>query len=176
MLVRLALDTRCHHPLADEDRLAALSIATLADYRTFLLSIYGFEGSVERALHRLPQIDDLLARLPSRMDALRRDLLALDANPEARAIIDIPSFAHALGWLFVVERQALLAGLLRRHLLHTLGDQTPCEYLTFDSPGARVRAYGDFASEVATKLRPTTIVTAANEAFRVQHAWYCEAR
>lgn len=186
MLVRLALDTAVHHTQADEDRLAALQITTRDEYRRFLVRIYGFEAAVERGLERLEEHDPLLARGSTRTARLQADLEALGMTAAAieklprSSLVQIRTWSIAFGWLFVLERQTLLAGLIRRHLLHVLGYgiQPACSYLAMygETPGARFRSFGVAVSEHAARYVPGPIVAAAGDAFRAQRQWYRRTR
>jgi heme oxygenase len=179
MLVRLALETRAHHHRADEDRLAAMDVTSVAEYRSFLLRIYGFEAPLEEALTRVPDLEPVIVHGRYKADALRHDLVALGlsvaqltSSPIARP--DIRSVPEALGWLFVVERQTLVSGLVRRHIFHMLGEATPASYLSVysDAPGARFRSFGEILGQFAKRYPPSTIIAAANHAFRAQRQWY----
>lgn len=182
MLVRLGLETSTHHASADEDRLALLDVATVDRYRAFLARIHGFESVVEEALGRMHGLDrDLLApRLKTKL--LRADLAALGASTDE--IVRLPrcsnvhlrSVPQAMGWLFVLERHTLLAGVIVRQLERRLGDQVrgATGYLNAygQEPGRRLRALGDALGACARGYSATAIVAAANECFRVQRQWY----
>lgn len=180
MLVRLGLETSHHHAPADDDRLAALSITTLAHYRAFLIRVFGFEAPIEEAVARVCELDMRFIRDRARMPLLRRDLVALGYSERqfsqfARAPgISIRTGAEALGWMFVLERQTLLAGLVQRQIKQTLGPHTPLAYLgaSGDRPGARFREFGTRLGDLARTHSPTTIIEAANAAFRIQRQWY----
>jgi heme oxygenase len=182
MLVRLGLETSHHHGPADDDRLAALSITSLADYRAFLVRVFGFEAPIEEAVSRVCQLDMRFIRDRARMPLLRRDLMELGYSEQqfshfARAPgIVIRSGTEALGWMFVLERQTLLAGLVQRQIKQALGTDTPLGYLgaSGDKPGARFREFGTRLGELARTHSPTTIVEAANAAFRIQRQWYAQ--
>jgi heme oxygenase len=185
MLVRLALETRDHHAQADEDRLAALQIRTTDEYRVFLGRVFGFEVRVEQELARLEDEDAVLVRSGMRAVRLHDDLAALGMTRDEIAMLPrsghvrIPSWSHAFGWLFVLERHALLSGLIRRHLLHAIGrDVAPaCSYLAMygETPGARFRDFGRAVSAYAARHRPSTVVAAAVDAFRAERHWYLTA-
>ena len=182
MLVRLALDTRAQHPQADEDRLEALNIRTHEGYCAFLVRVYGFEAAVEHALGRLEDIDPLIVRSGMRALRLQRDLTALGMSAEAieklqlSQHIHLRSWSQAFGWLFVLERQSLLSGLIRRHLLRAIGPhiEPATSYLASygESPGTRFRQFGIAVSAHASRNAPGPIIRAANEAFRSQRQWY----
>ena len=182
MLVRLALETTLHHPSADEDRLGAMDIATVADYRAFLLRVYGFEAPVEQAIGRIADLDPALLRSRSKTSLLRHDLMALGATSEELEhvcsfhAIHLRTFAHALGWLYALERHTLVSGLIRRHVLHVLGTtfEGATTYLNAygTTPGARFRALGETLGRYAQEFPPTVIIAAACEAFRAQRQWY----
>ena len=182
MFLRLGLETQPHHTTADTDRLAMMEATTVAEYRAALARIYGFESVVETALARM--LEPAIARARSKTDWLRRDLEALGTSAAEldvlpRCTVKLTSPTHALGWLFVVERHTLLAGLIRRHLEQQLGAGLPTTYLAAygETPGARFRALGETLDEHAAHepVRPTRIVAAAIEAFRCQHQWYASA-
>jgi heme oxygenase len=183
MLVRLGLETAVHHGPADEDRLAALDIKSVADYRAFLIRVYGFESALEAAVTRVRGIDQALCR--GRTSRLRRDLIALGVKAEdvarvPKAALQIRTVPEAIGWLFVLERQALLAGQLQRQLLRVLGDaiKSATLYLAAcgDCPGARLRVFGEAAGYYAQSYPPRMIVAGAQEAFRAQRQWYMSSR
>lgn len=183
MLVRLALDTRAHHTAADEHRLTLMEAACTSDYRRYLGRIYGFESAVEAGLHSHPALERLL---PGRFRRhhLHHDLLGLgltSADIERLPVCSlppIPTLSHALGWLFVVERHTLIAGLLSRQLTRALSGEppVPMAYLISSSttPGRRLRELGDALAAHAKHdhRAPVTMVRAAAEGFRCQRQWY----
>lgn len=77
--------------------------------------------------------------------------------------------------MFVVERQTLLSGLIRRHLCRAMPLEIAAasRYLTAygDAPGARFRLFGDAVARYARDIAPDAIVAGANEAFRAQRLW-----
>ncbi len=179
MLIRLALETRPHHVAADETRLRLMDVRSRAEYRAELVRIYGFEAAVESALLRVKDLDGQLVRDRLRTDRLRDDLVALGVTPEvvdwlpvARSI-PISSASQALGWLYVMERHTLVAGLLRRHIQRMLGKDLcgAVSYLTVASPGNRIRELGEAIGRQANERTPASIIAAAHEAFRAQRQW-----
>ena len=183
MLVRVALETTRHHRAADEDRLAALELTTVEGYRTLLARILGFEAVVEAAIARVTDLEAAFVRDRLKSSHLQHDLRALGMTPESIAMLPQPSSvsirsgAQALGWMFVLERNTLLAGQIRRYLLRTLGPsvEPACSYFAAygDTPGAKFRAFGAALCAYAHLHAPAAIVAAANEAFRAQRQWYC---
>ena len=182
MLLRLELETRQHHAAADEDRLALMDVGSAADYRVQLARIYGFEAAVELALADLLEI-----RERAKAHRLRRDLLALGMTEPAvatlpRCAVRLASATHALGWLFVLERHTLTAGLIRRQLEHRCSTEiaSATSYLATygETPGARFRSLcaslDDHAQQQPSYA--TLIVAGASEAFRCQRQWYLGAR
>ena len=182
MLLRLAIETSAHHASADEDRLAVLSIETVGDYQCFLARVFGFESVVEQSALRMcakqaPWIERRVRspRLRADLHALGMDERDIAALPVA-ANLQMPSPAHALGWMFVLERQHLVAGQLRRHISRTLGGaaEGACRYLEAvgDTPGAAFRAFGDELGNLSRDYPPEKMVAGAMEAFRAQRQWY----
>jgi heme oxygenase len=182
MLLRLALETSAHHSTADEDRLSALSIETVGDYRLFLSRVFGFESVVEQLVvrHCVQKAPWIERRI--RSFRLRADLRALGiSDSDIRALplattLQIPSPAHALGWMFVLERQHLVSGLLRRHVQRALGAEAEyaLRYLDAvgDTPGTAFRTFGDELGQLAREHPPMKIVAGGTEAFRAQRQWY----
>jgi heme oxygenase len=178
MLLRLGLETHPHHAAADEDRLALMDAASLADYRAQLARIYGFEAGVEVALEPMLEI-----RERAKAHRLRHDLLALGMTETGidtlpRCTVRLASPTHALGWLFVIERHTLVAGLIRRQLEHRWGSAIAhaTSYLGAygDSPGARFRSLCATLDDHAQQMPAyaTLISAAASDAFRCQRQWY----
>ena len=181
MLIRLGLETQQHHAVADADRIALMEAPSPLAYRANLAHIFGFEAPIETALAHV--LDATVLRDRVKAHWLRRDLAALGLSPsEIECLPHHPvrftSVAQALGWLFVIERHALLSGLIRRELEHRLGgaigDATSYLAAYGDAPGARFRslcaALDIYAAQHASY--PTLIVAAASEAFRAQRQWY----
>lgn len=185
MLLRLALETAPHHQAADDDRLAAMDAKALDDYRAWLSAVYGFELRVEQAIARVVELDTAMLRERLKMGRLREDLSALGLSPTqinrlpAASNLVFTSAPQALGWMFVLERQSLMAGIIYRHLVHTLGDgvRNASRYLTAygDQPAARFRELGQILSKAAQRHSAGTIVASAHDAFRAQRQWYLTA-
>lgn len=182
MLLRLAIETATHHAAADDDRLSLMDVKTRAEYRSFLVRVYGFECAVEEAILRVPDLDVDVTRGRLRGEHLKHDLLTLGLTPEVLAwmprLTNIPirTGPQALGWLFVLERSTLVAGVLWRHAERTLGDSLcgAVRYLSAygEAPGARFRALGECLGRYARRYTAGVIVAAANDAFRAQRQWY----
>ena len=186
MLIRLALETKAHHASADSDRLALLEDPSYERYRAFLETVYTFEARYEQALVQTPGLDPRIVRSRMKAARVRDDLLALGVTPAellAWSRPPIPAFrseAHALGWMYVVERNTLLHGLLRRHLVRLLPDvmERASSYLASygDAPGARYRELGTELDSAARRAIPSQIVEAAHSAFACQRLWFVHAR
>jgi heme oxygenase len=182
MIVRLGQETAPHHAAADEARLAAMTVASRNGYRALLRRIYGFESSVEHAVLRMRELETGFIEERLRSMRLREDLRALGLSEVEigctaySASISIESSAHALGWLFVLERQMLVSGVIKRQLERVLGDaiQDATGYLSAygDRPGTRFRAFADDVSKLARRHPPKLIVAGASDAFRAQRQWY----
>ena len=185
MLQRLSADTRAHHANADADRLAAMDVASRVEYRTFLARVYGFESAVEDAISKALALDPDVLHGRLKMDRLRQDLEALGlarseiARLPVAATPKLRSHAQALGWLFVLERHTLVAGVVRRHLQRTFTDAADAfNYFSAygDTTGARFRSLGETLARVAQVCASGALATAAGEAFRAQRQWYRSTR
>ena len=181
MLIRLALETKSHHASADADRLTLLEddVPTPERYRTFLEAVYGFEVQYERALTQTPGLEPRLVRACSRLALLERDLHELgvtNLGALPRPVIQpFPTEANALGWIYTVERNTLLHGLVRRHLWRALPrtlDRAGSYLGAYTSPGARYRALGEDLEAGARRAIPSQIVEGANQAFACQRLWF----
>lgn len=185
MLLRLGFETSMHHAHADEDRLAAMSIATLDAYRRFLLRVWGFEMPVERAMLQVPEVDSGFIENSCRSARLRADLHALGYTDQVLTIqptlanVNVRTGAQALGWLFVLERHSMLSGLICRQLQFVLGSQIEPSLQYFsacgETAGTRLRRFGEAVSLYARKFTPSAIIAGAQEAFRTQRQWYLSA-
>src|SRR6267154_604491 len=132
-IARLEEEARSHHRDADADRLAPLATPTsVAGYVSYLARILGFEEPVERAVAQLPELALLVDRpLCDRASWLARDLKALGLD--ARRIAALPrcptsavrvaTVPDAFGWIYVIERNAPLHGIVRRHLARRMPGQ-----------------------------------------------------
>jgi heme oxygenase len=184
MLARLKRETEMHHAAADADRSAPLTtLVTAPGYREFLTRIYGFEAPLEAAFAVTPGLGDLIdLRSRTSVRLLRADLLALgiadtEAIPQCRSIPPFRIAAEALGWMYVVERNALLHGTVRRHLDKRIPSQLAVagSYLSNGerAVGARTNELGIALDHSAHCLRVAAqIVEAAKVAFRRQRHWF----
>lgn len=184
MLARLKRETFVHHAAADSDRLSLLS----ADGRTYVSQvsrIFGFEWPFETALATTPDIADVCeVRARTKIRLLKSDLGGLGVL----ATSDVPRFrmspfrhvAEALGWLYVVERNSLLHGVIHRHLSNRLPEQLRAggSYVAFYERAAHQswRKLGIALDLAACSAQlADRIVASANDAFRAQRHWYDEA-
>lgn len=185
MLLRLALETAPHQHAADDDRLAVMEAKSLDDYRTWLTAVYGFELKVEQAIARVVELDTAMLRERLKMGRLREDLASLGLSPTqisrlpTASNVTLASGPQALGWMFVLERQSLMNGVIMRHLLHELGDsvRNASRYLSAygEHPGLKFRELGALLNASAKRHSASGIIAAAHDAFRAQRQWYLTA-
>ena len=96
--------------------------------------------------------------------------------------VAVSNRAEALGWMYVVERSMLLAGLIRRFLATELPTTVALAPRFLDAyegvAGSRLRVLGDFMTEQANRrlVGSEAIVKAATRAFVVQEHWYARSR
>jgi heme oxygenase len=188
MLARLKEETRAHHVDADAARLAPLAMPTsVAGYASYLSRIWGLEAAIEQALSstaELPLVID--PRGWPRAHWILDDLVALGIEcaselPRCTAVAPLRSLAEALGWMYVVERNAPLHGIVRRHLARRMPGQMDVAgtYLATTEALApqRLRVLGDALDEVArTASASNRIVEIAHRAFGVQQHWLRAAK
>ena len=176
MVSHLSRETQLHHASADADRLTILERPTPDRYGRYLAQIYGFEAPVEAACAATISRD--LVRSHFKAHRLAADLEALGLTPQAAAAI--PAFdgpEQALGWLWVVHRNALLHGLVHRHVATVLPEtaRSAGSYLsTFDSRGGALPSRLAHAMEAAARRVASCerMIAAAKQAFELQHEWY----
>lgn len=180
-LARLGSLTATYHSTADAQRLAVLDVASAAQYRAFLERVYGFESAVELCASSLPLVADAASGARARIGRLHQDLLALGLTEVyiaslPHALVVGRTAAEALGYLFVVERHTLLAGLIRRSLQPRL-DAFLRARAYFDAHtdgGKHLREFGEALTGSLTRkeARPDAILAAARRAFDTQQHWY----
>ena len=184
MLWRLQRETEPFHASAAADRLSVMSsVPPPENYVAYLARIYGFEAPVEKAIAMTlcaePWFD---ARGRNQIKLLRADLMVLGivdpgSLPRCGGVVPFGSAATALGWMYVVERNALVHGLIERHLRSQLLDRfkLPGSYLAPQprSSGTRWRELGEALDRVASDPgEGDAIIRAARIAFRCQHGWF----
>lgn len=181
-LHRVVSQTRAHHAAADAQRLAIMDASSPAHYRAFLERVWGFESWVEMRASSIEGLELAAAGARLRVARLHEDLVGLGLTPLdvaslPHASFEIPSLPEGLGWLLVIERHVLLAGLIRRHLASELGEPfvSASRYLAAHRDGGtRMRELGDVLADAIMRgrARPEAIVAAARVAFEAQLHWY----
>ncbi|HEY5922165.1 MAG TPA: hypothetical protein VIV11_10865 [Kofleriaceae bacterium] len=174
-LLRLELETHAYHRDADHAwlRLLAHDI-TRATYADQLARAYRFETPLEAALAYTSHVASLVGQR-ARSRRLAHDLFALDYPRQRltpRLIAPFPSVSQALGWLYVVERNARLFDMVLRNVRARI-PEAPTEYL--DDPDAVPRwdQLGQTLDRVARTPRiADQIIHAAHDAFRCALDWY----
>jgi heme oxygenase len=158
--------------------------ASAADYRRFLATTYGYVLPVERAVRRVPGIEDVLdPRRLRKHELLQRDLTGLGMTTDALEQLPLcpvsvmTSPEEALGWLYPIEHGT------RRHtaLFHRLALAIPGEVAYSSS---FLKCYFGAAGEmwreleVALALRADTasrsrrLLDAARTACEVHAVWH----
>ncbi len=183
-LLRLNLETRGFHALADEGWLALLrEDVTRLHYTRWLATVYGFEAPLEAALAYTPNLRLVIdLRRRSRTGMVVQDLLSLGLRageitelPQCMPMAPFRSPIEALGWFYVVERSTLLHDAVRRHITSRLPEiGIATAYLTAyaGTAGARWTDLG----HVLDRAAPTDdmihdLVAAAHAGFRAFIAW-----
>ncbi|HET9620837.1 MAG TPA: biliverdin-producing heme oxygenase [Kofleriaceae bacterium] len=168
-----------------DDRELLAGRVTPADYRTYLLRMYGFHANVERALKSCRPLAAVVADAPLRNHKaalIAHDLIALGV--EHCELVTSPrmtfpgalALPEALGWTYAVEAIAFGGKQLARHLAR----QLPAEL-------ARASAYlGCYGGEAAERWRELgerldgfehavrdadRVVAAARDGFTQLRAW-----
>ncbi len=186
MIARLDAETRTHHRDADADRLSPLAVpASVAGYVSYLARILGFEAPVEEAVARVRELALLVEPSGVRTEWLVADLEALGADPlhvaslprcPTLTIGSISNVSSALAWLYVIERNSSLHGVVRRHLARRMPGQIAAASAYLSGPEAmaapRWRALGAALDEAAASIAIVDrIVATADTAFRTQRRW-----
>lgn len=184
VLVRLNLETRGYHAVADHAWLALVTGRPPArhDYMQALVRTYGFDAPLEAALRYTSEFDrqvDMTGRYRSGLIA--RDLLTLGLGPAQVSTIPqqmlapFGSVAEALGWLYVHERATLVHERVRLELCRKARDlDHATSYLSAYTGvvGARFADLGQQLDRLARTPEVADIVVgAARDAFRHALAW-----
>jgi heme oxygenase len=151
-----------------------------AEYVNCLGRIYGFEAPIESSFamtEGLSAIVDLRSRRRTRL--LRADLCSLGANPDELAAMSSPtqfSTYGALGWMYVVDRSALLHRALQRHVALLPGDLARAtSYLTNGGRGVGARLEDldlVLAEVIQTPERADQVIEGARQAFAAERSWF----
>lgn len=172
MLERLDLETKIHHGPADSARVALLGKPTRERYAEYLARIYAFEAPAEWRWMRTPGLDatiDVTSRLFA--PALAKDLATLGRFPDIYETTSFKGIAHALGWMYVVERGRLMNSMLHRHLARRLPFESSIAgfYMAGSaSLGLRWQQLGEALDGVSRHpMMVTQVINGALEAFRV---------
>ena len=186
VLDRLEHATRARHAVAEADLFRVLDGITVVSFVRFLAATYHFEYAVDARLVRVDELAPSFLAPRLRSGRLGDDLLALARDEHVIDILArplaVPPFASpvdALGWLYVVERDALHHVALYRALGEPLGDLLPfaSRYLTaraLDGP-QRWRELGAVLARFAVDdERVARVAAAAHAAFALRHDWFAQ--
>jgi heme oxygenase len=162
------------------------SIRTRADYQDWLGCFLGLYDPLECSLARFSDWDSLGLLMSSRDQSrcLVDDLVALRIDPREipRALPtllpDLPSFAHALGALYVIEGATLGGRLILRDLEPRIGASVTGATRFFGGRGETVgpmwlrfrTALDEFSLEQPQLC--TDVVTGAERTFRAMLVWF----
>ena len=175
LLLRLDIETHAYHREADRPWLELMtSGVTHASYADRLARAYAFESPLEAALAYTPHVPSLVGTR-GRSRLLARDLSALDVPPgrlTARLIAPFPSVAEALGWVYVVERQARLLARVKHNIERRLPG-TPTAYVNDEEAPLRWSELGSTLDRVGRTPRiADQVIHAAHDGFRSLLDWY----
>lgn len=182
MLLRLDIETRAWHPVADHPWLELMSRDASRDrYLDHLVVTYGFEAPVEAALALTPHLTEIIPLRPrARSGFIVEDLLALGMTPARIArlpqcrVTPFRDPAEALGWLYVLERVTLLHDTVRSYMMLRLPSVGAWSYLSAYRGVAEERwqELGRALDAYAVTLAcGDAIVAGACAAFACQQEW-----
>lgn len=171
MLERLDLETKIFHGPADAPRVALLGQPTRPRYADHLANIFTFEAPAEQRWMRTPGLERFIDLAPRRFaPRLADDLATLGRFPDMLPAQPFRSIAHAMGWIYVVERGRLMNSMLHRHLVRRLPFESSIagSYLAASgSLGLRWQQLGITLDEMArTSSMIAQVINGAFEAFR----------
>jgi heme oxygenase len=182
LLDRLTEETRAFQNELDAEAEVMLG-GSVAGYRRFLLQTYGFVVPVERALMASPGLERYFdKRRLRKQQLLEHDLQAMNVR-ETTGGASVPSLANlhdALGWAYVVERNALTHPQLYRRLAGTIPGEIAfassylkCYFGGFGSGvGEMWRSFtDDLEAAVWEGAQSDRVVDAAKAAYRTYERW-----
>jgi heme oxygenase len=182
-LERLETETRSYHRAADAGWRSLMTTEVSAhDYVGQLVRVFGFEGPLEAALAYTSHLE-LLVDVHERFRAgfIAQDLLALGLKPGEIArlpqcvLAPFASPLEGLGWLYVVERTALMHDEVRRYLGVRLPQaREACVYLTSAERHVRQR-WHELGHQIERAVRSQRafdeLASGARAAFRTWINW-----
>ena len=175
LLLRLDIETHAYHRDADRPWLELMtSTVTRASYGSQLARAYVFECPLEAALAYTACVPSLFG-MRGRSRLLARDLFALGISHgwlSSRLLAPFPSVAEALGWIYVVERQARLLARVKQNLDGQLPD-VPAAYVNDAEAPLRWSELGSALDRIArTTCIADQVIHAAHDGFRCLLDWY----
>ena len=166
------------------------AIRSLEHYRAWLCRFLGLYKPLEHMLSKFSEWGDYGFTLPSpsQSDCLGADLAVLGIDPvsvehAARALLPhLPSFAHALGALYVLEGSTLGGRVILRDIESRIGPQILGAMQFFGGRGAAVgQTWRTFKTALDTlgHERPNLqadVGEGAERVFRAINNWFAPAR
>lgn len=162
------------------------TIQTLADYRLCLCKFLGLYRPLERSLANFSEWDQhgFLLPSPNQNDCLAADLAVLGVEPASvlgaapQLLPALPTFAHALGALYVLEGSRLGGRIILRALEERIGPQISGATRFFGDRGTAVgQTWLTFktALDAFGDTRPILrgdVVSGAKSVFLSMTAWF----
>lgn len=162
------------------------SILTREQYSSWLRRFLGLYGPLEHSLARFVGWDNhgLALRSPSQSDCLAADLAVLGIDPAgvsrapSRLLPHLPTFAHALGALYVLEGSTLGGKVILRDIEARIGPQIAGATQFFSGRGTTAgQTWQTFKAALDAFGRecPTLhayVVSGAENVFRAIMTWF----
>jgi heme oxygenase len=162
------------------------SITSIDKYLTCLASYYRLYRPLEVHLKTFKQWSKLGISLDDRVQSprLAQDLSALGVAPvlmvdaPADALPNLPTFAHAVGALYVTERSTLGAPFILRHLQNSLGMQLVGATAFFDgheaNTGERWKSFMRSLDAYGSSQVDSKVIQGALAAFQAIGEWVAD--
>lgn len=184
-MLQLKRDTQVHHHQIEQMVDLPSRLHSRKAYQTVLVQFYGFYAPLEERLRHVEGLALTLSDIALRQKAhlLADDLVALGvpahelpALPRCTDLPALPSVAHALGCLYVLEGATLGGQIIARQLATVTGRTVGDERAFFSGYGPQTgtmwRSFGiGLAAYAITPEREAAVLTAAKETFRALERW-----
>jgi heme oxygenase len=155
-----------------------------ADYLEALVETFGFVAPLESACKYTTGLDRWLGDRPlTRAGLIAQDLVALGMPPalmtrvpQCEDITTFRSVPEALGWLYLVERAAIVRDGLQEHLVARVPNlEVGCSFLAATDGCATERLAGFGAKLERAGDAVPEILASARDAFACAHRWTMRA-